>query len=202
MGLFLSYRRYDQETGLAVTMVQSDRDSHLSQPAESGEHKQNRLSQIREKTESSVQQHRRSSMIRMLTISVVIAALVIVLPLLGREWLARRECINGMKELGQQITEFEKTYNHLPSREQILEFELKSRLNVNNVKYDKMQILPDSPDDTPLAYYPLIKLRFISSGHAMLERSGQVRWINEKALQEKLEQRERHYNSKILEKNP
>ena len=149
----------------------------------------------------SVQHRRRRNLLRKLLIPIVFAMMVLALVLLGREWLARHECLSGMRELGQRVRAFEESHGRLPSREQVLEFELHSRLKMKSVNYDETRILPDSQPDTPLAYSSPIKLRYLRGGRAVLECSGTVRWLDEETFQQRLARRERLYNARILDES-
>jgi len=149
--------------------------------------------------QKSVYHARRGSFIRKIVTAVLLTLVLILLFFIGREWIQRNEYQRTMHQLGEHIADFRKTSQTLPTREQMLKFPLQSRIGLERLTYEPERILNGSLPDTLLAYSPRLNFTFLTSGYAVLDFNGQVSWLDDAQLAEKIRGRDRHYNAAILQ---
>jgi len=150
----------------------------------------------------SLQKARRSRLIRMLLIPILLGLVFIVLVFLVHDLFVKNEYIHNMKNIGRQVTAFKNEHNQeLPSYQEFLQFKITSRnLRIRDVHYDKSLILKDSPAETILAHTPNLNFRLLSDGHSVLYVSGNVEWVTPAILQRLLDNRQQQYNRNVLRK--
>ena len=147
---------------------------------------------------SRLQTHR-TYLRRMLLLPVILAIALIVVPMLGREWLVRREYFAAMQQLSLSIEAFRNAHNRLPTLEQLITFDLKSRnLQPHRVNYPDTYIPNDIPGDMVLAYSPNPRIRFLQPRHCVLYADGSIEWIDSQQLAPLLEQRLQFLNKATL----
>ena len=163
---------------------------------------QGRASQAKEKREVSLRHSRRIVLARRLFLPVLGTALLVAFILVGREFTNRREYLNAVMDLQKKIETYKKEHDgRLPK--DILQFELSSRIKAEGIRYEVEYIHDDSPADSPLAYTKKsLQLRFFTSGHAVLEKSGKVNWLTPAELEERKKRRDQHHHNFILDKFP
>ncbi len=161
-----------------------------------------RASQVKEKREVSLRHSRRIVLARRLLLPVLGTALLVAFILVGREFTNRREHLNAIKDLQQKIEVFKKEHGRLPYHSQVSQYELSSRIKAEGINYEVQFIHDDSPADSPLAYTKLLHLRFFTSGHAVLDKSGSVNWLTPTELEERKKRRDQHHHSINLDKSP
>jgi hypothetical protein len=130
----------------------------------------------------------------MAIIPVFLAIVLIGVMVVGREPLARKEVLNTLRQVGEQVKAFEAAHGRLPGRTELLNFQLTSRYNWANIDYDPLRIVPDSPPDTVLAYLPARHFRLRGDWHGVLLRDYTALWLSPAELQQKLDEREQRYN--------
>ncbi len=145
-----------------------------------------------------VVQSRRTSLLRMLLLPLLLALVLIVFIMMGRDRLVQNNYLEGMQELGRQIQQYQAVHKKLPTKQEITTFPIYKRMNLQAIQYDETHIISGCPDDTILAYTNPIQLRFRKSGLAALSVGGKVDWIDQEELKRRLEVRERYYNQKIM----
>ncbi len=174
----------------------------LTESQDQRDESQERASQVKEKREVSLRYSRRIVLIRRLLLPVLGTVLLVVFVLVGREFTNRRERINGLRDLQKKIEVFKKEYSRLPYRSEVLQFELSSRIKAEGIAYEDNFIHDKSPSNAPLAYTKFLTLRFFTSGHAVLEKSGKVNWLTPTELEERKKRRDQHHHALILDKFP
>lgn len=145
-----------------------------------------------------VVQSRRINLLRMLLLPLLLAILLIVFIMMGRDRLVQNNYLEGMQELGRQIQQYQAVHKKLPTKQEITAFPIYKRMNLESIQYDETHIISGCPEDTILAYTNPIRLRFRKSGLAALSVGGKVDWIDQEELKRRLEVRERYYNQKII----
>jgi len=163
---------------------------------------QARASRAREKREVTLRRSRRIVLARRLFLPVLGTFLLVVFILVGREWTNKQEYLNGIQDLQKKIEAFEKEKGRLPYPGEILQFDLTSRIKAEGIRYEAEFILDDSPAESPLAYTGLLQLRFFTSGHAVLAKSGKVDWLTSTELEELIKRRNQHYRYRHSEQTP
>jgi hypothetical protein len=180
-----------------------EKEKHIESQDRS-EEPQVRVSQVKEKREISLRNSRRILLARRLLLPVLAAALLVAFILVGREFTNRREYLNAMRDLQKHIEAFGKKHQRLPSRREILQLEIGSRIKAEDIWYEEEFIHEDSPIGSPLAYTGFLPLHFFTSGHAVLKKSSatdwEVDWMTSAALKELLTQRNQHHH-RVLEKS-
>ncbi len=161
-----------------------------------------RASQVKEKREVSLRYSRRIVLARRLLLPVLGTVLLVAFILVSREFTNRREYLNAIKDLQQKIEVFKKDHGRLPYLSEVSQFELNSRIKAEGIHYEVQFIHADSPPDSPLAYTRLLHLRFFTSGHAVLDKSGKVHWLTQTELEELLKRRDQHHQTLNLDKIP
>ncbi len=134
---------------------------------------------------------------------MLLAVLLALATFMIREPLAKRELQLFMADVGHRIIHFQSTHNRLPTRHELLSWDISSRnANLESLDYAPTKIMPDSPPDTILlATQNSRKFHFLPSGHAALQIDGQVTWLTPEELAEKITDREKHYNAAQLKQN-
>lgn len=155
-----------------------------------------------EKRLESVRVSRRTVFLRRLILPLLGIMLLSGFILIGRDWTNRREYLASLAELQQRIADFQREHHRLPHGDEVKAFTLNSRLKAFDIRYDASHLLDDSPGDVPLAYSARLNLRFLPSGHAVLDISGQVHWMGTETLNEKIQKRDRHWNASLLQDRP
>jgi hypothetical protein len=141
---------------------------------------------------------RRINLLRMLIFPLFLTLILVLFLMIGRDRLVRNNYLEGMRELGRQIDQYQAQHKKWPTHQEVMAFTIDTRMNLQNVKYDETHILVGCPDDTLLAYTNFIQLRFLKSGLSALSVGGDVEWIDREELKRRLDARERYYNKKIL----
>ena len=149
---------------------------------------------MKEKREVSLRHSRRIVLARRLLLPVLGTALLVAFILVGREFTNRRERIDGLRNLQKKIEVFKKEYGRLPYRSEVSQFELSSRIKAKGIAYEDKFIHDKSPSNAPLAYTEFLPLRFFTSGHAVLDKSGKVEWLTSDELEERIKQRNQYHN--------
>ena len=148
-----------------------------------------------------VRRRRRSSFLRRLIMSGVCAILLIIVIMVGKDWLGRNEYLHSMGQLARHIEDFKQQHRYLPSHEQVLKFKSNARVNFTKIEYDPTRLPKNAPPETLLAHLPLHKMTFLPSGHASIDLGGNVHWLSEQELQEKMQLREKLYHAEMLPKS-
>lgn len=150
-------------------------------------------SQVKEKREVSFRHSRRVRLAQQLFMPVLGTLFLVVFILVSREFTNRREHLNAVKDLQMHLDTFKKEHNRLPYRSEVSRFKLNSRIKAEGIRYEADFIHEDSPSDAPLAYTGLLRMRFFTSGHAVLEKTGKVHWLTPTKLAEQIKRRDQHH---------
>lgn len=142
---------------------------------------------------------RRSNLLRMLILPLVVTAGVILLVFVLREVMDRQVHVHAMNTLAQQVSEFRQRENRLPSEKEFSKLERPRRVSEGNVEYGGAYVLEDSPSDTVLAHTRARGFRFIEDGHAVLDLEGNVAWVSRQRLRDMLKEREQRFNARNIE---
>ena len=145
---------------------------------------------------------RRSNLLRMMVLPLVLTAAVILLVFVGREILTRQVHLNAMSGLSEQIKDFCQQEGRLPREKELSQFDLPRRISDSEVHYKTEHVFDDSPADTVLAHTAAKGFRFIGDGHAVLYLGGNVEWVSRQRLKEMLEEQEQRFNATILPTSP
>jgi hypothetical protein len=143
-------------------------------------------------------QARRRSFVRKMVLTAFLALGLFLLLFIGREWQHRNVYKDTMQQLARHVDDFKKSHKLLPTREQMLKFQLHTRINTENINYEPSRIIDSSPSDTLLAYSPPLELKFLPGGYAVLDIGGRVQWLTHQQLAEKIQSRDQFYNAAIL----
>ena len=142
---------------------------------------------------------RRANVMRTLVVPVLLGIVLVVLLLVGREWLIKREFADGMKRLGEQIDTFVQTHGRFPSPEQVKKFDLKSRsLGEDRVSYPDTAIPQEPPPRMLLAHSPELDLKILSGGYVVLYVDGGTAWVDAQRLEELLRERNQLFSRSIM----
>lgn len=159
---------------------------------------ENRQEPGHQRGDNRFHQTRRNRFIRKTIFTAFLALGLVMLLFVGREWLYRNGYRSAMSQLAEQISDFRESHQCLPSREQMLKFELHTRVSPETINYEPAHIIDSSPSDTLLAYSPPLDLKFLPGDYAVLLLDGSVHWLSRPELEEKIKMRDRHYNASIL----
>ena len=159
------------------------------------------VERLNESVENAVHRTRRSQFLRRLVVPIVLAVLVLVLVLVGRERVARQDYDASLERLSEMIVEYKSGHDgQLPSQDELTSFELNARkLRTWDLHYSGDRILNDSPADTILLYTPYLDLLIYSSGHAVLYLDGETAWLSREELEQKLLKDKQFYNRRVLQ---
>ena len=158
---------------------------------------QSRPAAIRDDLMRAGRQHR---LYRKIAISVLLTLTLLALLFYGRERIGRQDYYKALQALQRQIDEFQVENHRLPRQEEFSRFELRKRtLSLLNIQYNIDQILEESPPETVLVYTPALKSKIYANKHVVLSLNGQQTWLSSDELQDRLNQNERFYNSKMLQ---
>ena len=159
------------------------------------------VERLNESVEDAVYRTRRNQFLRRLVIPIVLAVVLVVMVLVGRERVARQDFDMSLAKLYEMIVEYRSGHDgELPSQDELTLFELNARnLRLWEVHYNGDRILSDSPADTILLYTPYLDLWFYPSGHAVLYFDGQTAWLGREELEQKLLEDKQFYNRRVLQ---
>lgn len=152
-----------------------------------------RTSGAKQKREVSFRHSRRILLARRLLPPILGTIFLVMFILVSREFTNRREHLNAVKDLREHFETFKKEHGRVPSQTEVSRFELSSRIKAEGIAYEIDLIHDDSPDNSPLAFTRLLSLRFFPSGHAVLEKSGEVNWLTSAELAERMKRRDQHH---------
>jgi len=146
--------------------------------------------------ENRVHRIRAYTMRRRTLLTIIAAVLVLLIAFIIREPLTKADRIHALEELGARIMARKAQTGRWPSRSETLLMNVYARtVSLKNTSYDPTRLLPDSPDDTVVAYTPYAHFYFITPGHAVLTLDGKVQWWSADRLNQALRERERRYNA-------
>jgi len=160
------------------------------------------VERLNESVENAVSRARRSQFLRRLVIPIVLAVLVLVLVLVGRERIARQDYETSLEKLHAMIVEYRAGHHDgkLPSQDELTTFELNARnLKVWDLHYNVDRDLSDWPADMILLYTPYLDLWFYPSGHVVLYLDGQRAWLGRDEIEQKLLEDKQFYNRRVLQ---
>ena len=159
------------------------------------------VERLNENVENAVYRARRSRFLQRLVVPVVLAVVLVMMVLVGRERIARQAYDVFLERLSAMIVEYRSGHDgELPSQDELTSFELKARnLTLWEVHYNGDRIFNDSPADTILIWTPYLDLWFYPSGHAVLYLDGQSAWLGREELEQKLLEDKQFYNRRVLQ---
>lgn len=148
----------------------------------------------------AIHRKRRSRVLQRLVVTAVLAVALVMVFLVGKEWFRRRDYLRGMRGFAEQVQAFRNEHGHWPSREQADSFKRYARIGLQNIEYKPWLVPKDAPPETVLAYLPLVDLTFLAGGHAAMDVSGRVYWLDDDELKRRLREREQLYNAELIQR--
>jgi hypothetical protein len=171
-------------------------DGRYEQSEDTGDFAQAEHGWSKERRASSVDYTRRSRLRQMVMLPLFFTVLFVLLVILAHDWFTKKEYITSMEKIGEQISEFQKSHNRLPSSTEFYGFSLQARsLQLNDIVYGHDLVVEGAAGDTVLANSPRTYLRLLSDGHAVLYLDGRVEWASPEEMRRLLTNRQQFYNS-------
>ncbi|MCH9021551.1 MAG: hypothetical protein IID32_02165 [Planctomycetes bacterium] len=160
------------------------------------------VKRLKESVEDAAYRARRRRFLQRLVVPIVLAVVLVMVVLVGRERVARQAYDVFLEKISAMIIEYRSGHDgQFPSQEELTSFELKARnLTLWEVHYNGDRILNESPPDTILLYTPYLDLWFYPSGHAVLylDLDGKTAWLGREELEQKLLEDKQDYNRRVL----
>lgn len=114
----------------------------------------------------------------LIVIGVVLISMVLLINL--KDGTNRREALRAMAHISQRIQTYLDAHNAMPTPDYIdnLKLSAPGRARLGKLEYRTQAFQANAPDNAILAYTQQTYRSFlIDSGHVVLFRSGQVRWM-------------------------
>ena len=124
---------------------------------------------------------------------------MLFLVILSRDKLWKEDYHQSMVQLSEQLNEFRTKYSRLPDQQEFLGLQLQSRyLHLEELEYEYMMILDNSPAETVVTYTPLPDLWILTPEHLVLHLNGEAVWYSPEDLLKAVTRRTQRYNKQLL----
>ena len=141
---------------------------------------------------------RRKSFRSMLVVPVLLAIVLLVLVLIGREVGVKKEILYGLEQFRDLVAEYQAENGRLPSREYVHSMDLSARVSVGSFAYNGEELSVDSPEDSILVYSSLLEFQFLASARAVLYLSGELAWRSDEQFEEEMAVQTQRLNRQMM----